>query len=338
MGENRVTIDDVALAAGVSRQTVSRAINNLSGISAVTRERILQLAKDMGYRPSNIARGLANAEQRTYTLGVIVPTIDNEFYAAVLHGIEEYSSVHGYNVFICDTDEDPRTEYRKIQSLLGLWIDGLILCASRMDDEQLSEVAQQIRPLILLNREFHHPNAGNVMIDDQQGTAEAVQHLLALGHTHIGILLGLPVSRSSQNRFLGYQTAMKKAGCHFAPEWVRHTDASLANTTELAKQYLQANTEISALVVYNDVRAAGVLRACAELNIQVPQQLAVVSHDNISLSSLLIPSLSTVDIPKVEMGRQGMLMMMGMLNEKEYQPNIVRLSPHLIVRESSQTR
>lgn len=337
MNDKRVTIDDVAAAAGVSRQTVSRAINNLPGISQSTRDHILTLAKTMGYRPSGIARGLANANQRTRTIGVVVPTIDNEFYAAVLHGIEDLTSSHGYNVFLCNTNEDPREEFRKIQSLFSLWIDGLIICSSRLDDQALREIARQFRPVILLNREFHHPHVGNVLINDTQGTEEAVTHLIHQGHTRIGMMLGMPVSRSSENRRIGYENAMRAASLAIQPDWLLHTGAHLDAAYHAGKAFLQSHPALTALVVYNDVRAAGVLRACAELGIPVPGQLSIVSHDNITLSSLVIPSLTTVDIPKYEMGRSGALMMLAMLNDKNLQPDTIRLSPHLIVRESSQT-
>ena len=145
MQEKRVTIDDVATAVGVSRQTVSRAINNLTGISEDTREKVLQAARELGYRPSNIARGLANANQQTRTLGIVLPSVDNEFYAAILHGIETQTSKLGYQLFLCSTEENPETEFQKTQSLFSLWIDGLILCSSRMSDEQLTQICGPIQ-------------------------------------------------------------------------------------------------------------------------------------------------------------------------------------------------
>lgn len=335
MKERRVTIDDVAKATGVSRQTVSRAINNLTGINPTTRERILKTANKMGYRPSGIARGLANSNQHTKTLGIVLPTIDNEFYSAILHGIEDHSSALGYNVFLCDTNEDPQEEFRKIQSLYSLWIDGLIICSSRLDDDQLSIIADQFHPIVLINRAFQHPAVGNVLVDDHSGTVHAVQHLIDQGHTRIGMILGLEVSHSSQLRFQGYLDSMNRGKLEIKPEWGIHSDARINSGYLAANQLLTNSPELTAIVVYNDVRAAGVLRACKDLNIDVPRNLAIVSHDNIALSSLLIPSLTTVDIPKYQLGHRAITMMMAMLEDKNLQPDTINLSPNLIIRESS---
>ena len=338
MKEKRVTIDDVAKAAGIPRQTVSRAINNLTGISPITRERILKIANEMGYRPSGIARGLANANQHTKTLGIVLPTIDNEFYSAILHGIEGHSSASGYNVFLCDTNEDPQEEFRKIQSLYSLWIDGLIICSSRLDDDQLLKIADQFQPIVLINRAFQHPAVGNVLIDDHSGTAQAVQHLIDQGHTRIGMILGLEVSRSSQLRYQGYLDTMNQGKFEVKPQWSIHSDARINSGYLASNQLLTNSPELTAIVVYNDVRAAGVLRACKDLNIDVPRGLAVVSHDNIALSSLLIPSLTTVDVPKYQLGHQAITMMMSMLEDKNLRPETINLSPKLIIRESSCTK
>jgi DNA-binding LacI/PurR family transcriptional regulator len=146
MQEKKVTIDDVAAAAGVSRQTVSRAINNLDGINEITRQQVLSVAEKLGYQPSRLARSLASANQQTRTLGVILPSVDNEFYATVLRGIESNASQQGYQLLLCSTDEDPETEYAKVQSLFSAWIDGLILVSSRMTDEQLSDICERTRP------------------------------------------------------------------------------------------------------------------------------------------------------------------------------------------------
>ncbi|MBN2047915.1 MAG: LacI family DNA-binding transcriptional regulator [Anaerolineaceae bacterium] len=335
MNDKRVTIDDVAKRAGVSRQTVSRAINNLNGISAATRQRVLKIAAEMDYRPSGIARGLANAAQRTRTLGVVLPTVDNEFYSSVLHGVEEMASALGYNVFLCDTNEDPEQERQKISSLMELWIDGVIICSSRLEDEALGQIAAQIRPLVLINRVFQHPNAANVLVDDQQGTIGAVEHLISLGHERIGMIMGLPISRSNMLRLSGYRQAMATAGLAVDEEWLVHSSAQVDGGYTAAKDLLSRHPELSALVVYNDLRAAGVLRACKEMDIRVPEDLSVVSHDNIALSSLLIPSLTTINIPSFELGRQGFALLMRMLEDETLTLDPVQLAPELVIRESS---
>lgn len=334
MQDKRVTIDDVAAAVGVSRQTVSRAINNLTGISKTTREKVLKTARELGYRPSNIARGLANADQKTRTLGIVLPSVDNEFYAAILHGIESQTSKLGYQLFMCTSEEDPQTEFQKAQSLFSLWIDGLILCSSRMDDGQLQQICDQFNPVVLINRAFSHPHAGNVLIDDFTGTYKAVQHLIEKGHRKIGFILGLPYSRSSQLRHQGYEAAMNEANLDIKDSWCLDTDAAIDSGYHGARKLLDQHPDLTALVVYNDVRAAGVLRACKEMSLDIPKHIEVISHDNIALSSLLIPSISTIDIPKEELGRQAIQMMMSMLDHPGSSAETIKLTPQLILRES----
>jgi LacI family transcriptional regulator len=334
MQEKKVTIDDVAAAAGVSRQTVSRAINNLDGISDTTRQQVLSVAKKLGYQPSRLARSLASASQQTRTLGIMLPSVDNEFYATVLRGIETKASQQGYQLLLCSTDEDPETEYAKIQSLFSAWIDGLILLSSRMSDDQLSDICERTRPVVLINREFHHPNAGNVVVDDFSGTYAAVNHLINRGHHTIAFLLGLPYARSSQLRQQGFQAALKESGLPVEPSWQIHTDAHIESGYHSALQLLSDQPNITALVVYNDVRAAGVLRACKELGISIPDQLSIISHDNIALSSLLIPSLTTVDIPKQALGEAAIDMMLSMMENSTISPNTLVFKPKLIIRES----
>ncbi len=147
---------------------------------------------------------MANANRRTKTLGIVLPTIDNEFYSAIFHGIEDHASEQGYNVFLCDTNENPQEEFQKIQSLFSLWIDGLIICSTRLDDAHLQKIADQYRPISLINRVFQHPNVANVLVDDFAGTAQAAQLLINQGHKNIGMILGLEVSHSSQLRYRGF--------------------------------------------------------------------------------------------------------------------------------------
>jgi LacI family transcriptional regulator len=313
---------------------VSRAINDLDGISDATRQRILAIAADLGYQPSRLARGLASASQQTRILGVVLPSVDNEFYATVLRGIESKASQYGYQLLLCSTDEDPAIEYAKIQSLFSAWIDGLILLSSRMTDEQLTDICGRTRPVVLINRQFAHPNAGNVVIDDFNGTYAATMHLINQGHKDIAFLLGLPYARSSQLRQRGYQTALNDSGIPLIPAYQQHTDAHIESGYHTAKTLLSDHPDITGLVVYNDVRAAGVLRACKELGIAIPDQLSIISHDNIALSSLLIPSLTTVDIPKQALGEAAIDMMLSMMEDPTKTPETLTFTPKLIIRES----
>jgi LacI family transcriptional regulator len=180
----RITIADVAREAGVSLMTVSRVINHKSDVSPSTRQRVWDIIERLGYRPSGLARGLATS--RTRTLGLVIPDVANPFFADVARGVEQQAYAEGYNVFLCNTDEDPRREEAVLQSLEEKRVDGLLLCSSRLEDDALSAALEQHSAAVLINRQVGEDDAGVALIDDELGGRLATEHLLQAGHWAIG--------------------------------------------------------------------------------------------------------------------------------------------------------
>jgi LacI family transcriptional regulator len=332
---NRITIADVALEAGVSMMTVSRVINHKGDVSSATRQRVLQAIKSLGYRPSGIARGLAT--QHTGTLGLVVPDIANPFFAEVARGVEHIAHAQSYNVFLCNTEEDQDRELAVLGSLAEKWVDGIILCSSRLDHATLIQVAKSHPAMVLVNRRVDTDAASvrSVRIDDFTGGSLATNHLLNRGHRAIGFLTGPADSRSGQWRVQGYRNALDQAHVTATPAWMQSCAPIAADGCQTAKEMLSTHPEISALLCYNDLVAVGALKACVELDLRVPEDIAVVGFDDIPLAALVTPPLTTCHIPRYELGTQAVQLLLEHITQTSEEAREVILQPSLIIRASA---
>jgi LacI family transcriptional regulator len=330
-------MSDVAQKAGVSLMTVSRVVNNKGEISAKTIERVQKIIEELGYRPSSIARSLASGQTRT--IGLIVPDVANPFFADVTRGVEHLAYSQGYNVFLCNAEEDPQRELSAIQSLEEKQVDGVILCSSRLEDNQLQEVLGRQPAAVLINRRIandrgNHP-IESVILDDAASGQLATWHLLDRGHRRIGFLAGPKASFSGQNRTKGFRAALQEAGVAYHPEWVRHCLPYVESGFHVAIELLNEHPDLTALLCYNDLTAIGVLQACAETGRLVPDDLAVVGHDDIALASLVTPALTTCRVSRYELGGQAVKALLKRINEHPQNCTEIVLQPELVVRASA---
>jgi LacI family transcriptional regulator len=332
----RTTIKDIAREAGVSTQTVSRALNNKDEISADTRARVLRIANQLGYRPNRIARSLAT--QRTQNLGLVVPDVANPFFASIARGIQDAAHEHHYNVFLCNTDESADREQSALLSLEAQRVDGIILCSSRLPEPELIQLAERYQPLVLVNRRTTHPQTGSVLVDDAHATQKAVQYLLELGHRSIGLLAGPAQSHSGRQRALGYDRAMRGLELVSLPEWKMHCPPQVDGGQAAARELLSRCPDLTALVAYNDLVAVGALRACAELGLRVPQDCAILGCDDVLLAALVSPPLTTIHIPTYDLGQRAVGLLLDMMARPtpptDSGPEPIVVSPTLVVRES----
>ena len=337
MNRKQVTIEDVARAAGVSRQTVSRAINDLGEISPRTRARVLRIAEEMGYRPSSIARGLAT--RRTRTLGLVIPDVANPFFSDVARGAEHVAHAEGYNVFLCNTDEDPQREAAVLETLEEKRVDGLMLCSSRLEDRELRAVVARHPAVVLVNRRLEpageQGSVGVVVLDDVDGGRAATQHLLDSGRRAVGFLAGPTASYSGLWRAEGYRAALAAAGLANRPAWTVPGSADVAGGHRAAGRLLDAHPKLDALFCYNDLVAVGALRACADRGRRVPEDVAIVGFDDIMLAALVTPPLTTCRVPRYELGAQAMRLLLDQISSREGGQAEIVLRTELIVRASA---
>ncbi|MFN6563811.1 MAG: LacI family DNA-binding transcriptional regulator [Nostoc sp. ChiSLP01] len=337
MKKRKVSIEDIARRAGVSHSTVSRALRDNSLISPKVREEIKKIAREMNYVPNAIAQSLQN--QRTNTVGVVVTSIADPFYAEVVEGIEQVARTAGLSVFLTASHRDFQQEIAAIDNFHRRRVDGILVTDSRINKNNTNKVGEIAVPIVLINSQtqeqpetFH-----TVTADDFLGGRLAVEHLIGLGHRAIGYLGVGDRSQSNHLRLEGYRTALREADLPQNSDWVAISNEDIIRISDVdtGKKMLPQlfNAGVTGIFCYNDMVAVGALLACRELNISVPQDLSLVGFDDIALCRYITPSLTTVCQPMLEIGRLAMQMLLDLLEDKSVE-NIV-LSPFLVQRSST---
>lgn len=333
MNSRRVNISDVAREAGVSSQTVSRALNNKGEISAETRERVLEIVRQLGYRPNTLARGLVT--QKTSTLGLVVPDIANPFFSEVARGAEDAAHAAGYSLLLCNAMEDPEREMEALRTLEAQRVDGILLCSSRLSDQNLAAMLGRLPPVVLANREPASEGMRSVSIDDEYGARAATKHLMSTGRKKVGLLAGPPASHSGACRSLGYRSALREAGLPVDPALIAPCAPVLDGGREAAAALLTAHPEIDALLCYNDLVAVGALQACASLGRRVPDDVAVIGFDDIPLAALVTPPLTTLRSDRRALGAEIVRLMLQALDGCPGGCESIVLRPELVIRASA---
>ncbi|MBN2499488.1 MAG: LacI family DNA-binding transcriptional regulator [Anaerolineales bacterium] len=331
----KIRMADVAAEAGVSLQTVSRAINDKDGISAETRERILEIAGQMGFRPSNIARGLAT--QRTATIGLVVPDIANPFFSEIARGVEDTAYENGYRVFLCTTYEDVDREQALLDSLLEHQVDGLVLCSSRLDEGELVKRLAEFDDVVLVNRKLAESVEGivSILIDEQTAAMQAVAHFISCGCQKIAFVAGPQRSYSGKRRLDGFRTGLRAHEQVVDPALVVHCEPDQRGGYTAALNLFAEHGDVDAVYAYNDLVAVGVIQACRELGKRIPEDVALIGADDIPLASLITPALSTMGVDKEKIGSLAMQALLACMHAEDECASPVVLEPALILRASA---
>lgn len=309
-----VTIKDIAKAVGASYSTVSRALNNMPGTRAATRERILAVAQELGYEPNAIARSLVT--NRTLTLAFILPDLSNPFFSTILQAAEQEADLHGYQLLICETRWDADKERREIKMLSEKRVDGILLYPAREVTDNYLPIGRT--PMVVFGR--HESSESEtcrfIEVDNAKGCRLAIQHLLACGYDRLAYVGGPPQSLSHMVRLNSFLDNLRKKNLSYEPHWVMEGEYSLESGHKLVTRLLRKPRETwpNALVCANDMIALGALQALSELGVQVPQEMGVVGFDDVCYASLPQIQLTTVHIPREEMGRIGTRLLFAQLD------------------------
>jgi LacI family transcriptional regulator len=320
------TIRDVARAAGVSPSTVSRALSMSELVNQATRERVQQAADRLGYRPNRAARGLITG--RTGNLGLIVPDLANPFFPSIVKGIQARARQLDYAVFLADADEDRDAEPRLVRAL-AKQVDGMVLCSPRMTEEDLRAVSAETT-VVMVNRRVG--NLPALTVDNAGGMRQAIAHLRALQHLRVAWVGGPRDSWSNRERRRALRGATGASGMdlvdvgNFAPRF----------EGGVAAADLVVAAGVTAVVAYNDLVALGLLSRLRARNIAVPGEISVVGIDDIPLSGMSNPALTTVAVPKEQAGRQSVDLLLWLLEEADDAAPVRRELPaQLLVRDST---
>lgn len=327
----RATLRDVAARAGVDASLVSRIINRDPRASAAppTRQRILDAVRDLDYQPNVAARGLRMA--RTWTIGVLVPSVTNPMYADVLAGAEARAQELGYGV-IFGTHVEGDREDTFTRLLQAGRVDGLLVASGLLRDGFMRRIASGDHgPVVLVNRRVNGLKA-SVVVDDQAGAALATRHLVDNGHERIAGLFGPPAIDTSRRRRRGYTRTLTDAGLD--PLAIEMPGWDFRNGYEGIHRILDEDPDVSAVFVSTMVMAVGAVRALSEHGRSVPDDVSLVALHDSDLANFLVPPLTTVSLPVREMGGQAVDLLAGLINGEEPRSVVVVGDPVLISRQS----
>ncbi|GAB3570147.1 LacI family DNA-binding transcriptional regulator [Spelaeicoccus albus] len=321
-----ITVRDVAKAAGVSASTVSRALAANSVVAAETRERIINVARQLGYRPNHAARGLITG--RTHNIGLVIPDLENPYFASVTKGVQSRALTEGYSVFIADSDEDARAELELVRKL-SKQVDGLILCSARMSDADIASVADDTT-MVLINREWG--DLTSVVVDDSEIIRQALEHLYALGHRHIAYAGGPSTSWSNRKRWAGIEAVQPKLeGLTISP---LGSFAPVFGGGQSAADVAVASGA-TAVLAYNDLMGLGILARLATRGIDVPGDMSVMGIDDVNVATLVSPGLTTVRSPLTKIGRSAVNALIDLIEPTDRHNSIEDLPVQLVVRQST---
>ncbi|ANS74977.1 LacI family transcriptional regulator [Paenibacillus yonginensis] len=327
-------IVDVAAKAGVSPATVSRVLNRSNGVTERTRLKVMKAIEELGYHPNAAAKHLRS--QRTKTIGVIAQDINSTYFTEIIKGIENMAYAQGYRVIICDAENHKEKEQEYLNLLLDRTIDGLILIVPLITDEEIIELADKGYFVAVVGRHIQHDRIPCVYTDNVKFSREVVKHLVQQGHRDIVFLNGHPDAVDSFERLEGYLKALRDHQIPFRPEFVENGHFSENGGYEALKRLVEKQLSFTAVFAANDEMALGVYRACAELGIRIPDQLAVIGVDNNRISKYIQPTLSTVNQPKYTMGAILVEKFIDQMNENQFEnKRVFVVDSELIVRESS---
>ena len=333
----RASITDLAKQLGLSPSTISRALNGHADISEATKQRVWEAAKELNYQPNHLAAALRKG--RSNMLGVMVPHIEGSFFPAVMHGIETVASKAGFNVMMCQSNEDVQREKNNIDALLNAQVEGIIISLARTthDFQHFEKVRNQNIPLVFFDRMPEVSNVSGVVLDDHQGAYLAVRHLLEQGYRRIAHFAGPQHLNIYKNRHNGYLHALQTFGLPhdeelmcFLPNMRQESGA------QAMRELLQLPAPPDAVFASGDVPVAGALEVLHELNIPVPGQIALAGFSNEPFTTLTTPRLTSVDQRGEQMGQSAVQLFLQMLKRSDnFAPHRIVLKPQLLIRDSS---
>lgn len=336
--KQQTSLRDLALQLNLSTSTVSRALADHRDISAATKERVRQAAQELHYRPNLLASALRKGHSKT--LGVIVPHIKGYFFPAVMNGIEKVATREGFNVLLCQSNEDVKREQRNIEALLAAQVEGILMSVSATTQHELQhfeQVRQQGVPLVFFDRVPELPQSMAVILDDFQGAYRAVQHLIEQGCRRIAHLAGPQHLNTSRNRLLGYKAALEAHGLPFEEEQLYFLPALTHEAGRQGMQHLLAQLPaLDGLFAAYAIPSVGALEVLRETGRRVPQDLAVACFSNEPFTTMTQPQMTVVDQRAEQMGETAVRLFLQLLKRgPSYQPPHLVLKPELIIRDSS---
>jgi LacI family transcriptional regulator len=326
------SIYDVAREARVSVFTVSAVVNHKSHVGKKLRDRVDAAIRKLNYRPNLLARGLA--KQKTHTIGMIVPDIANPFFPMVVRGAEDAAQKRGYNLLLCNSDDSQAKEESALEVLLSKRVDGILLTKAICDlSPPLRQLMQEMKvPIVLVMRTFPAISRDAVITDDYRGAYEAVCHLARAGRKQIGLIGGPRKVSNGKARWEGFRDALKANGLAYDPALVIEGDYRVESGYRAGNLLLSHRPD--GVYVANFLMTVGLLKAAEEMGLRCPEDFGLVSFDDYPWLSIFHPKLTTVELPKYQLGQEAADLLLDRIGGNNGPGVLKKLQPELRVRES----
>ncbi|MFS0780272.1 LacI family DNA-binding transcriptional regulator [Bacillus sp. 1P06AnD] len=327
------TIKDVAKKAGVSTATVSRILNGLAGYKPATKQKVMQAIEDLGYRPNAVARGLV--KKKTNTIGVVFPSVSSMFSAEVLQGIEESVHAAGWSAIVCNTDSSTEKTMKYLEVLVEKRVEG-ILFVSDPFKPLYEEFLQKAGVPVVLVSTISFNGTPYVKVDDRMAAYAATDYLIQQGHRKIALVNGGENDMiAGVPRTEGYKHALQANEIAFRPEWLIYSeDFRFASGKAVFNRVRESG--VTAVFACSDELAAGLISEAAKYAVSVPEDLSVVGYDNLLVSEMTIPALTTISQPLIDMGKTAVEILFKVMEDKGFHNSVIM--PHTIVERESVKR
>jgi len=332
--KRKVTIRDVADLVDVHHSTVSRALSptKRDQISQAVVEKVERAAEKLGYYPNIVASSLK--QNRSFAIGVLIPDLMNPLFPPIIRGIQDTAEAFGYTVITANTDDEEVKERDALRMMQGRSIDGVIIATARRVDPVVKQCIDNDIPLVLVNRTVDHEGVSAVIVDENFGIRTVLDHLMSMNHTNIAHIAG------PQHTSTGYHRA-KAVSNYLSSNNLR---SDLVETTEkftieeggrAFRKLLARDNSFTAVVASNDLLALGCMDAMKEVGLLVPENISISGYDDILFLERMNPGLTTVLVPKYEMGSQATKTLLEIINGESSGSGVLRMRPRLVIRNST---
>ena len=326
------TLKDVAKLAGVSTATVSHVINGTRFVSDELQKKVNDAMSALDYQPNMMARALKIGFQKT--IGVIVPDCTNPFFAEISRAIDRYCFSKGYNIILCNTDNNLDQQSSYTNMLISKHIDGVIFISSDNSEEDVEKFQKHSIPIVIADRIGKYHNVDSIIVDNEKGGYEATKYLINRGFTKIGCISGPSFISSSSQRLLGYKRALKESNIELIDEYISVGDFHFAGGITAANAFLNLKNRVEAVFATNDMMALGFIDTLRNQGVSVPQDVSVIGYDNIQLAQFMSPKLTTVAQPLEELAQTATNLLLKKIKKQSNRKKIIKLNPIIIERES----
>lgn len=335
MSSNSITIKDIAKLLGISKSTVSRALSEHSDVNKETREKVLEVAKKLYYQPNVLALNLK--QQRTHTIGVIIPETVNRFFAKAIGGIQRIANLAGYNVMICQSDESYVTERNNLQSLLASRVDGILVSVSSETDrtDHFDMLLQKKVPVVFFDRICEELETSQVYTDNYEISFEGTEHLIAQGCKRIAIVAGPQNLYNSRNRLKGYVDALKKHGYPVKENYIIPSYFRGGHIEEYTRHLINLPQRPDAIFAINDYAAIEMMHVIKKNGLRIPKDIAVLGFNNEAICRFVEPALSSIDHPAYDIGTAAAEILLHKIKTGDHEPQKRIIKSRLVVREST---